>query len=103
VEDLKINWSKEELLDIIAEAEILGKTDFAGKCKICTEMNPVIIRYRFDVGIVTCCPQCALDHQEVKEYEEEQRQLAQAEARRKWQAQWGSLGSTVIFPVLKKK
>ena len=77
--DLKINWTQEELVDLITDSELLGLRDFAGKCRICSEDRPVIIRYRATTGIITCCPECALDLEERHQFalEEQKRDEAQ--------------------------
>jgi hypothetical protein len=99
MDDLKTYWTKEEILDLIAEAELLGKKDFAGRCRICSEQNPVIIRCIIN-GLTTCCPQCFLDHLEVKEYEEEQTRLEAERAQRAFRA--GYPNGAWAFPMRKK-
>lgn len=71
-QDLKTTWTQQELVDLITDAEILGLKDSAGKCRICSEDRPVIISYKATTGIVTCCPECALDLEESHQFELEQ-------------------------------
>lgn len=86
MDDLKLNWTQEELVELITESCLLGKTDFAGKCKVCAEDRPVIIRYRGDIGIITCCPECALDLAETRQFELDEQKRQREEAHRQWQA-----------------
>lgn len=60
--DLKTHWTQEELVELIAEIELLGKTDFAGTCRTCKSYSPALIRCVAKSGLTTACPQCHLDY-----------------------------------------
>lgn len=67
MDEFKINWSKEELEDLILEVELLNKPEFAGKCFKCEQQCPCVVRYAFEYAIRMACPQCCLDQKTIVE------------------------------------
>lgn len=66
--DYKINWTKQELEDLIVDVELLQKKEFAGKCQICMHKCPCVVRTDAGERIKMACPQCALN--QILDFEE---------------------------------